>query len=159
MSANQNNGRDVKKIVNAALDEYHAKQEELIPILMKVNQEIGFIPAEALEQISQRMHVPQSRIYSVASFYHMISTKPTGRHIIKFCESAPCHVAGGKAVWEALLKELNLNPGETSADGKWTLKTTSCLGVCAVGPVMMVDDDIYGNLTPSQIPEILGKYE
>jgi NADH-quinone oxidoreductase subunit E len=159
MSTIKSNGRDVKKIVNAVIEKYHAKQEELIPILMNVNQEVGYIPADALELISETMHIPESRVYSVASFYHMISTKPTGRHVIKFCESAPCHVAGGKEVWEALLEELKLNPGETSADGKWTLKTTSCLGVCAVGPVMMVDDDIYGNLTAGQIPEILGKYE
>jgi len=124
-----------------------------------VNQELGFIPAEALELISERIHIPESRVYSVASFYRMLSTKPTGRHVIKFCESAPCHVAGGREVWNALLKELMIQPGETSPDGKWTLKTTSCLGVCAVGPVMMVDDDIYGNLTPGQIPDILEKYE
>ena len=159
MSTENSNGRDVKKIVNAVIEKYHARQEELIPILMNVNQEIGYIPANALELISEKTHIPQSRVYSVASFYRMISTKPTGRHVIKFCESAPCHVAGGREVWEALLEELDLKPGETSADGKWTLKTTSCLGVCAVGPVMMVDDDIYGNITPSQIPEILGKYE
>ncbi len=159
MSATNNNGRDVIETVNAALKEFHTRQEELIPILMKINQELGYIPAEALEHISTSMRIPQSRVYSVASFYHMISTKPTGRHIIKFCESAPCHVAGGKEVWDSLLKETNLSPGETSPDGKWTLKTTSCLGVCAVGPVMMVDDDIYGNLTSNQIPEILGKYE
>ena len=159
MSAMKSNGRDVIETVNATLDVYHAKQEELIPILMKVNQELGYVPAEALEYISDRIHIPLSRVYSVASFYHMISTKPTGRHVIKFCESAPCHVAGGKEVWEALLKELKIKPGETSEDGKWTLKTTSCLGVCAVGPVMLVDEDIYGNITPDQIPEILGKYE
>lgn len=159
MSAMKSNGRDVIETVNATLDVYHAKQEELIPILMKVNQELGYVPAEALEYISDRIHIPLSRVYSVASFYHMISTKPTGRHVIKFCESAPCHVAGGKEVWEALLKELKIKPGETSGDGKWTLKTTSCLGVCAVGPVMLVDEDIYGNITPDQIPEILGKYE
>jgi NADH-quinone oxidoreductase E subunit len=157
--SNNNNGRDVIKTVNAAVSEFHARQEELIPILMKVNQELGYIPSDALERISEAMHIPQSRVYSVASFYHMISTKPTGRHVIKFCESAPCHVAGGKAVWDALLKELQIKPGETSPDGKWTLKTTSCLGVCAVGPVMMVDDDIYGNVDPDQIREILGKYE
>jgi NADH-quinone oxidoreductase subunit E len=159
MSIKNSNGRDVIKTVNAVVDEYHARQEELIPILMKVSQELGYIPADALELISAKMHIPQSRVYSVASFYHMISTKPTGKHVIKFCESAPCHVAGGKEVWDALLKELQIKPGETSPDGKWTLQTTSCLGVCAVGPVMMVDDDIYGNLKPNQIPEILGKYE
>jgi NADH:ubiquinone oxidoreductase subunit E len=159
MSKLNGNGRDVNKIVNAAVTEYHSKPEELIPILLKVNQELGFIPAEALEVISERIHIPESRVYSVASFYRMLSTKPTGRHVIKFCESAPCHVAGGREVWNALLKELMIKPGETSPDGKWTLKTTSCLGVCAVGPVMMVDDDIYGNLTPGQIPDILEKYE
>ena len=158
MSKN-NNGRDVIKTVNAAVSEFHAKQEELIPILMKVSQELGYVPNDALEQISEVMHIPQSRVYSVASFYHMISTKPTGRHVIKFCESAPCHVAGGKAVWDALLEELQIKPGETSPDGKWTLKTTSCLGVCAVGPVMMVDDDIYGNIDPDQVHEILERYE
>ncbi len=159
MSKLNGSGRDVNKVVNAAVTEYHGKPEELIPILLKVNQELGFIPAEALELISERIHIPESRVYSVASFYRMLSTKPTGRHVIKFCESAPCHVAGGREVWNALLKELMIQPGETSPDGKWTLKTTSCLGVCAVGPVMMVDDDIYGNLTPGQIPDILEKYE
>jgi len=159
MSTKNDNGRDLLETVNAVIEKYHARQEELIPILMSVNQDVGYIPAEALELISKRMHIPQSRVYSVASFYHMISTKPTGRHVVKFCESAPCHVAGGKEVWEALLVELKIKPGETSADGKWTLKTTSCLGVCAVGPVMMVDEDIYGNLTAGQVPEILGKYE
>ena len=159
MNNEKDNGRDAIQAVEQIVEEYHAKQEELIPILMKVNQRIGYIPTEAFERISSLMRIPKSQVYSVASFYHMISTKPTGRHVIKFCESAPCHVAGGNEVWKSLLKELEIKPGETSQDGKWTLITTSCLGVCAVGPVMMVDDDIYGNITPDQIPDILGKYE
>lgn len=159
MSLQKNNGRDAMETVEMVVEEFHAKQEELIPILMKINKSIGYIPNEAFERISSLMRIPKSQIYSVASFYHMISTKPTGRHIIKFCESAPCHVAGGNEVWKALLDELGIKPGETSDDNKWTLMTTSCLGVCAVGPVMMVDEDIYGNITPDQIPDILGKYE
>lgn len=159
MNNEKDNGRDAIQAVEQIVEEYHAKQEELIPILMKINQRIGYIPTEAFERISSLMRIPKSQVYSVASFYHMISTKPTGRHVIKFCESAPCHVAGGNEVWKSLLKELDIKPGETSQDGKWTLITTSCLGVCAVGPVMMVDDDIYGNITPDQIPDILGKYE
>lgn len=159
MNNEKDNGRDAIQAVDQIVEEYHAKQEELIPILMKINQRIGYIPTEAFERISSLMRIPKSQVYSVASFYHMISTKPTGRHVIKFCESAPCHVAGGNEVWKSLLNELEIKPGETSQDGKWTLITTSCLGVCAVGPVMMVDDDIYGNITPDQIPDILGKYE
>ncbi len=159
MTVNIKDSKDMAKIVDAVIDEFHAKKEELIPILMKINQELGYISSEALEQISERLHIPQSQVHSVASFYRLIYTKPTGRHVIKFCESAPCHVAGGREVWNAIQKELKIKPGETSADGKWTLTTTSCLGVCAVGPVMMVDDDIYGNISPNQIPKILGKYE
>jgi len=159
MTKNNGKSRDVIKVVDRAVDEFHAGQEDLIPILMHINQEFGYIPKEAMEEISSRMHIPQSQIHSVASFYQMIHTKPTGRHVIKFCESAPCHVSGGREVWKAIQETLKLKPGETSSDGKWTLTTTSCLGVCSVGPVMMVDEDIYGNITPNQLPEIFGKYE
>ena len=159
MAVELKNDRDFIGTANEAVDMYHGKREELIPILMKVNQEIGFIPKEAMEQISSRMHIPQSQLYSVATFYHMFFTKQTGRHVIKFCESAPCHVVGGREVFDALKNELGIEPGETSNDGKWTLTTTSCLGICGVGPVIMVDEDIYGNIIPNQIPNILAKYE
>ena len=146
------------KITDEVINDFHAKPQELIPILMKLNLELGFLSPEVLERISARLHIPSSRVYSIASFYHMIYTKPTGRHVVKFCESAPCHVAGGREVWKALQKEMGIKPGETSKDGRWTLFNTSCLGVCAVGPVMMVDEDIYGNLSPDQLPNILAKY-
>jgi NADH-quinone oxidoreductase subunit E len=159
MTVNTKQDRDFIQTADEAVDMYHAKKEELIPILMKVNQDLGYIPKSVMEHISSRLQIPQSHLYSVATFYHMFFTEQNGRHVIKFCESAPCHVAGGREVFEALQKDLGIAPGDTSDDGKWTLMTTSCLGVCAVGPVMMVDDDIYGNLTPEQIPDILAKYE
>jgi len=89
----------------------------------------------------------------------MLSTQPRGRHVIKFCENAPCHVVGGKAIWDTLRENLGLENGETTPDNKWTLVTTSCIGLCSVGPVLLVDDDMYGNVTTDQIPEILGRYE
>ena len=89
----------------------------------------------------------------------MLSTKSRGRHVIKFCENAPCHVVGGKAVWDTVQETLHLKNGETTPDSKWTLVTTSCLGLCSVGPVLLVDDDVYGNVTPEQIPAILNQYE
>ncbi len=105
------------------------------------------------------MHIPTSHIFSVATFYRMLSTEPRGRHVIQFCESAPCHVAGGRQVWQSLQKELGLENGETSADEKWTLITTSCLGVCGIGPVIIIDHDIYGNVTPDQVPNLLKNYD
>ena len=159
MTVKEKNKQDFVNTANDAVDHFHSKKEELIPILSKVNQEIGFIPREAMEQISIRMHIPESQLISVASFYHMFFMEETGRHIIKCCESAPCHVIDGQKVIDALKNELDLEPGETSSDGKWTLTTTSCLGLCNIGPVVMIDEDIYGDLTPIQIPEILAKYE
>jgi NADH-quinone oxidoreductase subunit E len=130
----------------------------LIPVLAEVNQSLGFLPKQALAEIGERLRLPGSQLASVASFYRMFSTQPRGRHVIQFCESAPCHVMGGREMRRALEDELDLKPGATSADGKWTLLSASCLGVCGVGPVVIVDGDIYGAVSPERIPEILARY-
>lgn len=150
--------QNVRAVVEAAVAKCGASREFLAPILTEINQALGYIPPEAFNEVSAALHVPVGQLFSVATFYQMLSTKPRGRHLIQFCESAPCHVVGGREVWSALQQALQLEPGETSADGKWTLRTTSCLGVCAVGPIIVVDEDIYGNITPKQVPEILGRY-
>jgi NADH-quinone oxidoreductase subunit E len=147
------------KAVEKAIEKHGAVEEELIPILSDVNREMGFLSTEALEQISNLLHVPRSQVLSVASFYDMLSTKQQGRHVIKFCESAPCHVVGGREVWQALQDELKITAGETTKDKKWTLKTTSCLGLCAVGPVVLIDDEVFGNVTAAQVPQILAQFK
>jgi NADH:ubiquinone oxidoreductase subunit E len=148
----------VLKAVQDAVAKYGTSQDELIPILNEVNREIGYLPSDALDEVSRLLRVPKSHLFSVASFYRMLSTKPRGKHVVKFCESAPCHVAGGREVWEAVKDALKISENETTPDGKWTLVTTSCLGVCGVGPVMMIDDDVFGNVDPKQVPAILAKY-
>ena len=145
--------------VRSAVINHGASKEELIPILTEVNRTVGYLPTEALDEISRLVHVSKSQVFSVATFYRMLSTEKLGRHVIQFCESAPCHVVGGRQVWQALQDALELEPGQTSPDGKWSLVTVSCLGVCGVGPVVVIDDDMYGNVTPAQIPEILAHYE
>jgi len=149
----------VHKAVKNAIDKYGARSDELIPILSHINREVGYLPSQALEVVSHELRLPKSKVFSVASFYEMLSTIPVGRHVIRFCESAPCHVVGGRQVYKSLLEFLKIKPGETTPDKKWTLLTVSCLGICAVGPAFIVDDDVYGNVSPSQIPEILAKYE
>lgn len=143
----------------AAIAQHGSTQAELIPILNDINRRLGYLPDLALEEVGRLMQIPRSKLFSVASFYHMLSTTERGRHVIQFCESAPCHVIGGREVWRTLQDELKLKPGETSQDGKWTLVTTSCLGVCAVGPVIIVDDDIFGNVRPEQVAGILARYQ
>ena len=158
MTSKNGKDRSINEAVDSAIDHFGDNREELIPILNHVNRKLGYLPSEALEEISNRLKSSRSQLFSVASFYHMLSTKPRGKHVIQFCESAPCHVVGGREVWEAIKSYLNINEDETTPDGNWTLITTSCLGICAVGPVMMVDDDIYGNVKPAQVAAILDKY-
>ena len=149
---------DIEEVVNEVVQQYGASRDELIPILNEINRKVGFLPNGVLEMVSKQLKLPQSKVLSVATFYQMLSTKPRGQHVIQFCESAPCHVGGGRQVWERLQEELNIKAGETTEDDKWSLITVSCLGVCGVGPVVVIDEDLYGNVTPDQLPEILSHY-
>jgi NADH-quinone oxidoreductase subunit E len=156
--------RDVSLLVQEAIEKHGAHRDALIPILSEINHTLGYIPAEAFQEVHKQLRtedvsVSEGQLFGLASFYDMLSTKPRGRHVIKFCENAPCHVVGGKAVWDALSETLDLKNGETTPDKKWTLVTTSCLGLCSVGPVVLIDDDLYGNVTPGQIDDILARYE
>ena len=158
--------RDVSAIVQAAIEQHGAQRDALIPILSEINRALGYIPAEAFQEVRRQLraapeqvNVSKGQLFGLASFYDMLSTKPRGRHVIKFCENAPCHVVGAKAVWDSLRDTLNLKNGETTPDKKWTLVTTSCLGLCSVGPVVLIDDDLYGNISPDQIDDILARYE
>jgi NADH:ubiquinone oxidoreductase subunit E len=158
--------RDVPALVQEAIEKHGARRDALIPILSEINHVLGYIPAEAFKEVRKQLQSPEeqvfvseSQLYGLASFYDMLSTKPRGRHVIKFCENAPCHVVGGKAVWDTLRETLQLRNGETTPDKKWTLVTTSCLGLCSVGPVVLIDDDLYGNVSPDQIDAILEGYE
>jgi NADH-quinone oxidoreductase subunit E len=143
---------------NKIIDAYGADPETLVEVLRELNQEFGYLTSEHLEAVANKLQLPHSKVYSVASFYSMINLKPVGKHVIRFCEDAPCHVVGGREVWEALEHELGIPFGETTIDGEWTLLPTSCIGACAVGPVMMVDDNIYGNLTPDKVKAIISVY-
>lgn len=159
MSIEINQKQDIQEIVVSFIQKHGDEKAELIPILHDINKKLGYISDDAITVLSERMKIPTSHIYSVVTFYRMLSTEPHGRHKIQFCESAPCHVVGGRLVWQKLQRELGLRKGETSQDEKWTLLTTSCLGLCGVGPVMIIDNNIYGNVTPDQVPEILENYE
>lgn len=159
MTVQDLHGSEITTAVNEAVLEHGSDGEELIPVLLDVNERLGFLPTQAMAEISKSMTIPISRVFSVASFYKLLSTEPRGRHVLQFCESAPCHVMGGRHLYQALVEELGLQPGETSPDGKWTFITTSCLGTCGVGPVMIIDDELIGNVTSGMLPALLARYE
>ncbi len=150
---------ELKQEISLILQKTKKDRGDLIPILHKITQRFGYISSQALYEISDQTSIPLAEVFSVATFYRMLPTQQRGRHVILFCESLPCHVVGGRELLQAIKTELQLEPGQTSQDQKWTLLTTSCLGVCNFGPVISIDGNIHGNLTPESLPEILNKYE
>ena len=137
----------------------HGESEhELVAILHDVQRVFGYLPENALIQVARGLDVPLSKVYGVATFYTLLSVEPMGEHVIRVCENAPCHLLGAESLIDVLQRELGIPMGGTTSCGKFTLKHTSCLGVCGVAPAIMIDDEVYGNLTPDDIPVILDKY-
>ncbi len=148
----------VIQAIQQALEAHGDTEEALVAVLQYVDEALGYVPTLAIVEIARRMGLPPSRVYSVATFYTMISTQPRGRHVIQFCESAPCHVSGGGELWQALRHTLGVGGGETTPDGEWTLLITSCLGQCDRGPVLIIDDDLHFYVTPQRLKELMAQY-
>lgn len=132
---------------------------ELIPFLQEIQNAYGYLPPPVLTELSTRTSIPVSRIYGVATFYEQFYLEPRGRHTIRCCRGTACHVRGGSGIIEAIQNVLNVAPGETTEDMRFTFETVACLGTCFLAPVIMVNKDYYGNLTPNKIQGILEKYE
>ncbi len=144
--------------LQGVIDEYKEKKGALIPVLQKAQDIFGYLPLEVQKFIAKGMDVPLQRIYGIATFYAQFSLEPKGEHTIGLCMGTACYVRGAQSVLEKLKEELGVDVGGTTEDLKFTLTATRCLGCCGLAPVMMIDDDVYGRLTPDRIPEILGKY-
>jgi NADH:ubiquinone oxidoreductase subunit E len=157
---------ELDEVIQHSVEHQGAQRASVIPILNEINETLGYIPVEALGKIRRQINAPEdglfladSQLFATASFYSMFSLKRLGKHVIRFCESAPCHVVGAREVIEAIQNHLNIEVGETTEDNQFTLLTTSCIGLCSVAPVFQVDDDLYGNVTPERVPGILEKYQ
>ena len=109
--------------------------------------------------VADQLGVTVSQVHGVATFYTLFYTKPQARHIVRLCDSPPCHIEGGKSVREAISHELGIDPGGVCPDGSFAFEIVSCMGLCGVAPAIMVNDDVYGNLKPEMISSILGKYK
>ena len=137
----------------------NAAMGDLIPILQKIQQGYGYLPQAVLMEMSDRTGIPASRIYGVATFYEQFYLELHGRHTIKCCRGTACHVNRGTEIIDAISQAINVEPGQTTADMKFTFETVACLGTCFLAPVIMVNNDYYGNLKPNQIKDILKKYQ
>jgi NADH-quinone oxidoreductase subunit E len=134
-------------------------KSNLIAILQQVQKAEGYITPEALTSIASHLAISRSQIFGVASFYSQFKFNPPGRHSIKICLGTACHVQGGDFLLNALRSEIGISPNETTPDGRFDLERVACLGCCALAPVVMINDDIFSNMSVVKLKETLNRYD
>jgi len=129
----------------------------LIPVLQDIQESYSYLPEESLIKVAEKLQIPLIDVYGVATFYQSFSLIPKGEHVITICLGTACYIRGGTNLVDVLIKKLDIKPGETTKDNKFTFETVNCLGCCAISPVMVIDNKIYGNLTTNKLRKILNK--
>jgi NADH-quinone oxidoreductase subunit E len=149
---------DLESLDGILDDKPDAGANDLIPILQQIQAEYGYLPKGVLMEMSKRTGIAASQIYGVATFYEQFHLEPRGRHTVRCCRGTACHVRGGPDIAEAISRAIGVGPGDTTEDMCFTFETVACLGTCFLAPVIMVNNDYYGNLTAGKVPEILERY-
>lgn len=142
------------------LDEFSGKKEELIPILQRVQDELGYLPGEAMAEIAKFTGCSESNVFGVASFYAQFRLKPTGKNRVMVCRGTACHVRGAPQILEEVGRQLGIEDGESTEDLEYSLETVACIGCCALAPCVMVNKDVHGRLNLKKVAKIFpGKEE
>jgi len=147
---------ETMKRFEATVARYPKKEAAMLPVLYLAQQEFGHIGPEAIEYVAKLMDQAPARVLGVVSFYTMYNQKPIGRHHIQICRTLPCALGGAEKVTAFIKQKLGIKPGETTADGRFTLSEVECLASCGTAPMMQINDEYYENLTEAKIDEILG---
>ena len=133
-------------------------QQELLGLLKEAQSRYCYLPGESLAEIATSLGLSVSGVYGVATFYSFLSTKPKGRNVIRICKSVPCFLKNSDIIIDSIRKGLGIKPGETTPDGRFSFELTNCIGACDKAPAMMINHDVYGDLTPGEISQILEGY-
>jgi NADH-quinone oxidoreductase E subunit len=141
--------------IAAILERHPQRPGELLAILLDIQETFRYLPKAVLKEVARYLGVPESRVYSVATFYKAFTLKPRGERIIRICLGTACHLRGSPAVLERLEEILGIKPGETTPDGRFTLETVNCLGACALAPVVVIGEETYGQMTPEKVEKLL----
>ena len=142
-------------LIKDVLDQYADVKGSLISILQKTQEIYGYVPIDAVYHISERTGLTPAKIMGVATFYAQFRFQAVGKYLIMICKGTACYVNGANAVADAVMEELGIGDNETTADGLFSLSLVSCLGCCSLAPVMMINEDTYGSLTPEKVVKIL----
>ena len=146
------------RLIDAIITKYDAKKEFLICILQDIQNIYEYLPRKALIHVSENLDIPLIQVYGVATFFKAFSLTPKGGHTCTVCLGTACHVRGAEKVLDKLKRSLDIDVDETTKDMQFTLKTVNCLGACALGPMMVVDDDYHGHMTQNKVDKVLKKY-
>lgn len=129
--------------------------QNLLVLLKKAQEDFGYVTEEAIADIARSLDVSVSDVYGVTTFYSFLSKKPLGKYVIRICQSLPCYLKDSPMIIKCIMDELGIKPGETTPDGKFSLQLTNCIGACDKAPAMLINDEVYGDLTPARISQIL----
>ncbi len=154
-----NTAVELRDEIRETIEPLRGRQIVLIPALQAVQEKFGYLPTEAFEEIGELANVSANTAYGVASFYAQFRFVKPGEHMVKVCLGTACHVCGSSRIVDALERELNIKEGETTEDEKFSLESVRCFGSCALAPVMVVDDEVYGQVTGPKALDILKKYQ
>jgi len=141
--------------VGEILDDFPSSPESLIPVLQEIQEEFHYLSEDSIKMVSEGLNLPLHHVYSVATFYNVFTLKPKGRNIVRVCMGSACHVRGAGRILEEIERVLELKNGETSEDGSFSLETVNCLGACALGPIMVINQNYSGHLTSDKVDSIL----
>jgi len=143
------------KNVNEIVDRYEAQPAALLAILQDIQRKENWLPREAIERVAERLDVPVTRVYGMATFFRSFSLKPRGKHICTVCLGTACHVRGAPKIVEKLERDLKVRAGETTADMNVTLETVNCVGACALGPLVILDGTYHGNISSAKLDKVM----
>jgi NADH-quinone oxidoreductase subunit E len=151
--------KTIEQTVKDIIKKYDGDKTSMIAILQDVQEELRYLPKEALSLISKKMEVPLTRIYEIATFYNAFSLKPRGKFVVEVCAGTACHVQGAANLMDRLKRDLSVECGETTQDKMFTLEEVRCLGCCSLAPVVRVGNDVHPYLTQDEIPKIMRNYK
>jgi len=145
--------------IDRIIKQYGGRESALLSILQDIQTKEKYLPKDVLEQVSQKMHIPLTNIFRIATFYNALSIKPRGRHKVDVCLGTACHVRGGNKIIDKLKRDLGVAVGETTKDKRFTLESVRCVGCCSLGPVVVVDGNVFGRVAQEKVPALLKEFK
>jgi NADH-quinone oxidoreductase subunit E len=145
--------------IDSIIHQYGSRGSAILGILQDIQAEEKYLPKEALEYVSQKMKIPLVQVFRIATFYNALSLKPRGRHKIDVCLGTACHVRGGGKILDKMERDLGITMGETTRDKRFTLESVRCVGCCSLGPVAVIDGEVFGRLAQDRVPALLKEFK